>query len=109
MLCKEVSCRRTVIGSHRSKVRRRCIGSDGLASRGGALTDGVSSLALSTHMRVMATVLELAALKIIPETYTQSGLSHRLTTELAQTQGHGDLFRARLSILIFAFPLTFYP
>ena len=45
------------------------------------------SLALSTHMRVMASVLELAALKVIPEADTQPGFSHRLTTNLAQAGG----------------------
>ena len=56
-------------------------------------------------MRVMASVLELAALKVIPEADTQPGFSHRLTTKLAQAGGHGDLFRARFSIPILTFPL----
>ena len=56
-------------------------------------------------MRVMASVLELAALKVIPEADTQPGFSHRLTTKLAQAGGHADLFRARFSIPILTFPL----
>ena len=55
----------------------------------------------------MAAVLELAALKVIPETNTQPGFSHRFTTKLAQAQGHGDLFRARFSIPILTFSFTF--
>ena len=67
----------------------------------------MSSLALSTHMRVMAAVLELAALKVIPEADTQPGFSHRFTTKLAQAQGHGDLFRARFNIPVLTFSFTF--
>ena len=67
----------------------------------------MSSLALSTHVRVMAAVLELAALKVIPEADTQPGFSHRFTTKLAKAQGHGDLLGARFSIPVLTFSFTF--